>query len=113
MLPSRSITAMLLVSLDSRRKMICFPSGENEPANAFFLPPVNFVSSVLPVPSGRIVTRFAHLVPSTAERTRCAICNKLVSATIAAKSSGDFDYRTSVAAPGCGAGEAEAEAEAP
>ena len=56
---ARSMTARLYLSPSSSRKTTCFPSGENEPANAFFDPPVNFVSLVFPLPFGLIVTRFA------------------------------------------------------
>ena len=55
----RSMTARLYASPSSSRKTTCFPSGEKEPAKAFFEPPVNCVRSVLPDPSGLIVTRFA------------------------------------------------------
>ena len=43
----------------SSRKTTCLPSGEKEPAKAFFVPPLKVVSCVLPLPSGLIVTMFA------------------------------------------------------
>src|SRR5581483_4762888 len=41
---ARSMTARLYLAPSSSRKTTCLPSGENEPAKAFFDPPVNSVS---------------------------------------------------------------------